>query len=50
MFDTQFRLSPDLLDNSTTSNDSSSNGPWPQISFDRLLEHHDITPAQPISI
>ncbi|CAF0806844.1 unnamed protein product [Rotaria sp. Silwood1] len=50
MFDTQFRLSPELLGNGTTSDDSSSNGPWPQMSLDRLLEHHDLTPAQPISI
>ncbi|CAF1001214.1 unnamed protein product [Rotaria sordida] len=50
MFDTQFRLSPELLGNGTTSDDSSSNGPWPQISLDRLLEQHDITPAQPLSI
>jgi hypothetical protein len=50
MFDPQFRLSPDQLDNSATSDDTSSDGLWPQMSLDRLLEHHDITPAQPISI
>jgi hypothetical protein len=50
MFDPQFRLSPDLLNNGTTSDDSSSNGPWPQMSLDRLLEHHDIKPAEPISM
>jgi hypothetical protein len=50
MFDPQFRLSPDLLNNGTKSDDSSNNGPWPQMSLDRLLEHHDLTPAKPISI
>jgi hypothetical protein len=50
MFDPQFRLSPDLVNNGTTSDDSSANGPWPQMSLDRLLEHHDLTPAKPISI
>jgi hypothetical protein len=50
MFDPQFRLSPDAASNNTTSDDSSVNGPWQQMSLDRLLEHHDITPAKPISI
>jgi hypothetical protein len=50
MFDPQFRLSPDLSNNGTASDESSSNGLWPQISLDRLLEHHDITPANSISI
>jgi hypothetical protein len=50
MFDPQFRLSPDMLDNGTISDDSSSNGPWPQMSLDRLLEHHDIKPAEPLTI
>lgn len=51
MFDPQFRLSPDLMNNGTNSIDSSSsNGPWPQMSLDRLLEHHDLTPAKPISM
>lgn len=50
MFDSQFRLSPDLMNNGTNSIDSSSNGPWPQMSLDRLLEHHDLTPAKAISI
>jgi len=50
MFDPQFRLSPDLINNGTTSDESSSNGLWPQMSLDRLLEHHDIKPANPISI
>jgi hypothetical protein len=50
MFDSQFRLSPNLLNNGTTSDDSSSNGQWPQMSLDRLLEHHDLTPAKSISI
>ncbi len=50
MFDPQFHLSPDLMNNDTTSDDSLSNGLWPQMSLDRLLEHHDLTPANPISI
>lgn len=50
MFDSQFRLSPDLLNNGTTTDESSSNNTWPQMSLDRLFEHHDITPAKPISI
>jgi len=50
MFDSQFRLSSDLLNNGTTSDETSSNGLWPQVTLDRLLEHHDLTPANPISI
>ena len=50
MFDPQFRLSPDAMDNSSTQDEMSSNGFWQQMSLDRLLEHHDLTPAQPISL
>ncbi|CAF0733488.1 unnamed protein product [Adineta steineri] len=50
MFDPQFRLSPDQLGNSTTSDDSLSNGLWPQMSFDHLLEHHDIPQTKSLSI
>ena len=50
MFDPQFRLSPNQMNNGTNSVDSLSNGPWPQMSLDRLLEHHDLTPAKSISI
>lgn len=50
MFDPQFRLSPDAMDNSTIQEDILSNGPWQQMSLDRLLEHHDMAPARPISL
>lgn len=51
MFDPQFRLSPDVLPSSSSTDGLPlQQGPWQQMSLDRLLEHHDITPAKPISI
>ena len=50
MFDSRFGLSSDLLDDNLASDDSLLNGPWPQISLDRLLKQHDLKPSQPVSI